>query len=549
MQACSPEGSTGAYPSPLCLQRSGEHYINGMVDQNMGASCSSSHSDDAGYESASSPYNGSYFSPQMVSPVCSYDSGSDRNGYTPDINNRNGLIQGQNCSLGVGYGQAVTLNQNSAMMQGEHAMDVLADSSTEFSNPVLDEILQSLNQTTSDNLDVNMALVYSSIESLTSKTPSSVATSAMSPGANNFQQVKQIAKTRNSMVPFQQKKQMEKRTDKPLLRSFLTMPKEAIPSQPPGGFIQMHNKKDEKLSSFAKGGSGPVSKQGSTSAQIHNNPNLTCRNNANRVSGVGSFPECANGQIENNDNEALDFDEIPEYALQYLVNDFTDAQAQALIADLQGEGGLQNDSFMDTSESDFTKEFVSSLENQTMMANSSSINGGYNSFTGPQVCSNIPYSQCKTQCSSFGTSTKCNSTQQHNLNSRLNESNTSAGNYSGVSSGHDHLYHQSVSRLNGHNRQRFHKSPENRGVCNKLSNGQNTCHSQTQTSEHCMSELERHLRNKKLTSREVNFNGVQNACIMNSEKPFLQQLLTGELTNDMYMRMERSRFDNKSVKK
>jgi hypothetical protein len=543
VQACSPDGSSGAYQSSLCVHRSNEHYINGMVDQTMGASCSSSHSDDAGYESASSPYNGSYFSPQMVSPVCSYNNGSDP-GYTPDINNRNGLIHGQNCSLGVGYGQAVSFNQAGDMLQREQPMDVLPDSNTEFSYPVLDEILQSLNQTTTDNLDVNMALVYSSIESLTSKTPSSIATSVMNPVETKFHQVKPVTKTR-SAVPFQQKKQLEKRTDKPLLRSFLTMPKESIPSQPLGGFIQMRNKKEENLSSFAKEGNGPVAKQGNTSAQTQNNQIPTCRNNINRCNGDGSISDCANGQMDNNDNEALDFDEIPEYALQYLVNDFTDAQAQALIADLQGEGGLQNDSFMDTSESDFTKDFVSSLENQSMMANVSTESTGFNSFTGSQVCSNIPNSQCKTQCYSFGNSTKCNSTQQHNLNSR--SSGASTGNYCEVSSGHDHVYHQSMSRLNGQNRQRFHKLPENRGGCNKLSSGQNTCHSQTQTSEHCMSELERHLRNKKLTSRDMTLNRVQNVCIMNSEKPFLQQLLTGELTNDMYMKMERSRFDNKTV--
>ncbi|XP_053399892.1 myb-like protein A [Mercenaria mercenaria] len=546
VQACSPEGSTGAYPSSLCLPHANDQCNGGMVDpQNMGPSCSSSHSEDAGYESASSPYNGSYFSPQMVSPVCSYDNGNDR-GYAPDLNNPRSLIQGQNCSLGVGYSPAATMTQNNCdYIQGEHPMDVLADTSTEFSNPALDEILRSLiNQPTSDNLDVNMALVYSSIESLTSKSPPTVSTSVKNPAANSYEYLKPETKATNNTLPFPQRKLSEKRTDKPLLRSFLTMPKEAIPSQPPGGFIQMCNKKDEKASAFAKGVNNPVAKQVNKSAQIQNQ---TCRNNNNyRASVSGSFSECENGPVDNMDNsEALDFDEIPEYALQYLVNDFTDAQAQALIADLQGEGGLQNDSFMDTSESDFTKDFVSSLESQSANVSTGSESVGFSSLAGSQTGSNIPFSQCKTACYSLGTSTKCNSNPQQNLNSGLNGSSMSLGNYRSGNSGHDHVYHQSVNRLNGQNRPRFHKTPENRGMCDRINGGQNTCHSQTQTSEHCMSELERHLRNK-LTSRAMGCSGGQSRCIMNSDKPFLQQLLTGELTNDMYMKMEKKRFEGKS---
>lgn len=519
MPVCSPAGPTAIYASSPGLPQPNDQHNGSLVSQSTGASCSSSHSEDGGYESASSPYNATYFSPQMMSPTCNYDNSSDR-GFTSDITNPQGFIQGQNCLFGGRCGPSEIVTPSSSMMQGDNSMDILSDTNAELPNPVLDEILLSLNQASSDNLGVNMALVYSTMESLTSQTPASVSTNVKSPTVNTTEYMKPVAKPISQ--PVSQLRNIK--TDSSLLRSFLTMPQEAIPRQ-------LCNKIGEKSGAVPKRGTvvgqGRMGKQLNTSAP--NSTNLNQKSSNVASSDYSSSFDNENGDIGMDGSEQIEADilnDIQEFALQYL-NDFTDAQAQALIADLQSEGGIQSDTFMDTTENDLTKEFVSSLENQNSSVSSGSECGNFNN----QVGSSIPFTMCKNSCYPFGTDLKCNNVPKSNLNKfNGNTSNCCPGN-----AAHDHVYHQSMNMLTGPSRPtKCQKLPNNYSPFNRFNVAQDrmTCPNQTQTSEHCMSELERHLRNKLCS---------------NSDTPFLQQLLTGELTNDMYMRMERERLDDKPV--
>ncbi|KAL4238417.1 response to hypoxia [Mactra antiquata] len=562
----SPESACSAYtgspqPQPYTgtthLSHTGSLCGNGLIDrtmdnfsQTMGASCSSSHSDDAGYESANSPYTASYLSPQTVSPACSYDS-SDR-GYTPDITNHSVLNQGQGqtCSYGGGF-MMDTINVNDGLLAGHQPMD---DSNSDYSNPVLDEIFKSMNQPNSDNLSVNMALVFSTIESLTSPSPLSVSTKVKSPGSPS---TSNGSKSSSASVS-----QSERRTDKPLLRSFLTMPQDDIPKQPLG-FLQMCKNNGQGKKSVNKNNQ-PIpfgmDKQMNASAQKTQNMNQMCSNmSVPRATVSNTVPNnSSSGYSETIDSEQLDLtafpDEFQDFALQNLVNDITDAQAQALIADLQNEVG---DTLMDTS------EYFDTLDDTCTNTNTASGNlhnfpsNGVGSVSSSCVSSTIPFSQCKTSMNST-TSTDRNKCPTTNTIPQMKHSDPCFSNgpiYPVNSrpskSAHDHVYHQSLSRLNGQSRQKFNnKSPENRAqFANNRLNGRQIpkmCQSQSQTSDHCKSELERHLRNR-LKSRGQNCFG-SHTMYNNDDKPFLQQLLTGELTNDMYIMMEKRRFEEKPIR-
>lgn len=524
------------------MSHAGNQYSNGLHDQgmdnysqNIGASCSSSHSDDAGYESANSPYTASYLSPQMVSPACGYDNNTDR-GYTQDMGHHPGLIQGQNCAFGVDY-LSNSINMSNGIQQGGQPME---DSNEDYNNPVLDEIFRSINQPTSDNLSVNMALVFSTIESLTSQSTASVSTNVKSPGSPSLSD---SSKSMTAGAP-----QSERRTDKPLLRSFLTMPQDDIPKQPLG-FLQMcknNGQAKQNVNKVNKSFPHGMDKQNlmDSSAQKTNNTNLMCNNSMTSENPVAnSVPDNGNVQSENMDSEQLDLsgfpDEFQDFALQNLVNDITDAQAQALIADLQSDGG---GTLMDTS------EFLDSLDD----IGTNGINGNAN-FTSANNCvsSNIPFSQCKISQKSTSGVNKCNVVPLQHSDSGFSAGPVHLTNCRPSNSAHDHVYFQSMNRLNGQSRPKFNnKAPGNRSnLSNSRPNGRHVpgvCHSQTQTSDHCKSELERHLRNR-LKSRGQNCGDSHNV-FSNEEKPFLQQLLTGELTNDMYIMMEKRRFEERPIR-
>ncbi|XP_052766703.1 hypoxia-inducible factor 1-alpha-like isoform X2 [Mya arenaria] len=552
----SPETSTSTLSnngSPSALsndEAANMNYSNHNVVgfQQMNVICGNNFSpseSDTGYES-SSPYT-NYQSPQrMVSPGACSDGAGFSN---LDDDHSRGFIQGQNLSMAPAFSPSPSVqSMSSVSMDGTNtAMD---DESLDFSRAdnYLDQILQQLSNKGSAES------IYSTIESLVTQNEASISTNVRSPNVlpnsslnghtlNSLQNSYSCPQLQSQQgIPFSTRASQK---SKSVLRDVLTMPEKEL------NIIS-------KFNTGSKRGQKRSCAKTVTSAQSIPS-SFGCRNNDSN--GVFSATNCLNRKPPqkscqtptSNDTEGLDLqgmfpgipDDISDFAMQYL-DGVIDTQAQAVIGEIQT--GVAEDSFMDTSDDPFlAKELINSLETQcgpsqsglgNVLCNSAKVNLNFSSS-----------SQCRSQFpDSAGVS--CMNTQRQFMEDPLmNETHSTGANGLLGNSSHDHLYHQNVSSGNSLSRSRSQKIPESPMSSFFRQNNDmeySSASAQTQTSEYCLSELEKHLRNRRSEACRNQNQADSTAVLSTSPKPFLQQLLTGELTKDMYMRMERKRFQEGS---
>ena len=179
MVCSSPESSVSTMsPSPHDLYPPHDQPISNMYSTLPG-SCHSnnSYSEDGGYESATSPYGSNYNSSSMVSPGPFTGGNGTERGFAPDTHPPTSFIQGQNCNFGVGYTAQGT-------MKNSHMLDSSSSQIPE-AETIFDELLKSFNnQNPSNNLEENMAVVYSTIENLQNANSSSVNSNVRSPSVS-----------------------------------------------------------------------------------------------------------------------------------------------------------------------------------------------------------------------------------------------------------------------------------------------------------------------------------------------------------------------------
>lgn len=505
----SPETSTSTLsnngspqPAPdacgINFMDQGMEQFNQPMQGHCGSNFSNSDS-DPGYESANSPYSGHY-SPQIVSPS--------------QVNFGSGFVQGQGCQLPA-YSPASNMSANQFETESNEV---------DQADKVLDTLLK--NFTSEDNMNgvLNIAAIFSTIQSLTSQTEPPLSTFVQSPGQSD-----KFAPSQQAPLMAPKKRTEQKSTS--VLRNILTMPEKDLPKDLPSFGLKFN-----KIETCSKQGSHSVNEAGQPgkfSAQKVDSPSE--RHSIGNGWGGASIVNGGDGSgtcpVEEDCDDPLGLsgipDEISDFAMQYL-SDVMDTQADSVISQLQN----CDDSFMDTSDSNIlTKVFLNSLESHcTPSLSQTSTDDSYNSASGV-VNGNIPVSECHSPMSTdsqYGCMTP-------GSNGSLYPGHS--GNGLAGSSSHDHVYHQSVNRANSQNRSRSQKIPDS-GMSGLYRQQNRNCRNnscQTQTSEYCLSELERHLRNKRAEASGE-------SSLSTSPKPFLEQLLTGELTKDMYMKMERARF-------
>lgn len=492
-----------------------------MPQAPVGCGSNFSNSDsDLGYESANSPYSGHY-SPQIVSPGQS--------------NFGSGYAQGQGCQATAAFGS--NPNMARSTFQNER-------SEVDQADKVLDTLLKNFTSDDNMNGDLNIAAIFSTIQSLTSQTDSPLSTFVQSPGqSNKFMPTQQVS----SRAP---QKRPEQKSNS-VLRNILTMPEKDLPKDlPTFGLKFNNNSKDSSKQGSHSGSQACSGQQINFSAQkasaceaeknAWGEASLRDTAGASLRDGAGAS---ACPQQSDNDVDPLGLplipDDISDFAMQYL-DEVMDSQAESVMNQLQSV----DDTFMDTSDSDvLTKVLINSLESHCSPSISPAVeNETFNSVSAG-INGNIPVSECHSPMSTdsnYGCSTPRSNGSYFPGHTAAPSDNLAGG------SSHDHVYHQSLNRANGQHRSRSQKIPENgmTGCYRQIRNGRtissNSC--QTQTSEYCLSELERHLRNKRGENSGGNSSG--ESSLSTSPKPFLEQLLTGELTKDMYIKMERERFDD-----
>lgn len=476
-------------------------------NQPVNAACGSNFSNsdtDLGYESGNSPYS-AHYSPQIVSPG-----------------------QG-NFGSGFGQGQLPVYSPNPSLASNQFNND---NSDVEQADKVLDTLLKNFTSEDSLNGDYNIAAIFSTIQNLTSQTETPVSTYVQSPGLSS-----KFTPTQASPSMASQKRTEQKSNS--VLRNILTMPEKDLPNNLPSlglGFSNI-SKTCSKQGSHSSnqvcsGSQNKLSAQKLESCDGQSGDNVWGGAGLGNEAGASTCPLPDNGDV---DSLGLGIpDEISDFAMQYL-NDVMDSQADSVIAQLQDD-----DTFMDTSDSDvLTKVLLNTLESHCTPSLAQTVgNDSYNSASGV-LDGNISKGECYSPTSPMSTDSQYNCMSPINGGVFLSGQSAAASNSIAGGSSHDHVYHQSVNRANSQNRSRSQKIPDN-GMSNCFRQNRNCRNNscQTQTSEYCLSELERHLRNK----REGQGHAAGESLLSTSPKPFLEQLLTGTLTKDMYMKMERERF-------
>ena len=544
--------------------------------QQMQVSCGSNFStgeSDPGYESAS-PYT-NYQSPTgMVSPgAC-----SDATAYSC-MDYEGVFIRGQNCSMASVYSPSPSVHSMASSGMDSNGSGMF-DDNCDFSKTdnYLDQILQQLNNKAA------MDNIYSTIENFVTTNDVSISTNVGSPGmipGNSQQQHHQQQQQHHHQQQQQQQHHQQQQAHPPqqqarpvksphpagnqqlsprsalaksnsFLRDALTMPEKELNNiskfsngskrcQKRGFHSTNPNSFSVKQLQSAQN-QNQTPKFAGRSSDTGNNNMFNVESSVRRRSPTESCQSVKGGEAEGLDVQAS-FpgipDDISDFAMQYLDN-LMDTQAQSVINELQG------DNFMDT------------MSQGAFLGSSSPCGlpgdmGSNPSSSSEQFTSPYSGSQCQ---GGFQSPSMCEDGQRQSVNvndSYLKLNGSLPGD--GVSlNSQDHPYHQSLGR--GLNPSQHNNSPHSRSRSQKIPDpsvsnfystgvtpGFSSATTQTQTSEYCMSELEKHLRNRQAAHAAAMQNGTSGS-LSTSPKPFLQQLLTGELTKDMYMKMERKRFQD-----
>ncbi|XP_052273596.1 protein similar-like isoform X2 [Dreissena polymorpha] len=516
------------------------HYMGRGGYQGMALTPTSSYTleSDQGYDS-SSPYQNNYSPAGMVSPSCSDPPGYSNMDYDNSVPN----MVSQVCPTGAGYASGGG-SQNSVACTN-HSQHEEADN-------YLDVILNSLSGRDTERMDFDT--VCSTLTSLVTQSKTQTQSHpSVSHNLVSHPPVSNISPAvANYPVSASQPFPATKSTHKPaitssasFLRKVLTMPEKDLPTN-------LSNSMSLKIDSSSK----ICPKQNIQCAN-------TCQLNSKKVCEAHSVlmlgdengrlqasighdqPRSACSLQTNSESDVLEYsgvfsgvpDDISDFAMQYL-DDVMDMQAQAVIGQLQKNDG----SYMETSsDQTLARDLLHSLE--TECGDSQGARMGFKS----DVSGCHPGHLCRA---GQGLSGMPNKMLSHPMGlspfARVQEVRgqcMKAGDYPapryhgqssppGGKSGEDHVYHQCSPCTS----QQSLRSPYPGSDVNCNSTFTNTA-SQTQSSEYCLSELEKHIRNKRAEACRI-----QTDTSRGGSMSYLQQLLTGELTKDSYIQMENDRL-------
>ena len=497
----SPSGSNASSPP-----YSRKVYVNahgGKNSQNIAFEPSQGNLSDGGYESATSPYS----STNTTSPIQNIELLQEESTHS--------VIQGDNTFLGVGYSSSPPVSISNPEISGTNTVysrDTLQAEGLGID--VLDELLQSICQETG-NIDYSSSIVNNII--------------------NNNNKGHPINNTDSSGVYIQSPERPDSRSnDRPFLRSLLNMPENDIPKTPVSFHAGVDSPSADSNSPFS-----PRSDVYDSDGQHSGfSPMTTNSNNTNVQSSASK--SMLNNDTPNQDYMKMEITDVPQdisdFALNYLE---TLTEGQTL-------SDLGSDILMDTGdESDFSK-FVSSILTQPdtappqCAASGSASKLGHVSVNKMQTKSQFPKvvnqsGQGKQTGSLFSVPCAPKSNKQ-GAQSTTKQSQYGLHNNSRFTSLHvDHGYHQTKVTKNQFSKMRSPNVSGQNFNSRPPYQGQKSCRVQSRDT---MSQLEKQLRGWGRDSC------TQDSCGSSRNgqpKSFLEQFLTGELTKDRYIEMEKER--------
>ena len=504
--------SSSSTPSPPYSRKTYVHTHSGENAQNVAYEMSQGNLSDGGYESATSPYS----STNTASPMQNVDLLQDESSHS--------IIQGDNTFLGVGYANSppvsVGTNPDISRVTTIYSRDNLH--SEGLGIDMLDELLKSICQE-GGNIDYP------------SQTVNNISTNNTGSLINNG----------DSVGGFSQSPERpdSRSNDRPFLRSLLNMPENDIPKTPITVKDFSYHTGVDSPSTDSTIGFSPKSEVYDSDGQLggYNPITSTNRNMTGLKSNVSKG--MADDIITNQDYQKMEISDVPpdisDIALNYLE---TLTEGQTL-------SDLGSDILMDTGDdSDLTK-FVSSILTQPdptppqYAASNAATKSGHNGVNKMQTKSQFPKvvvtqsGQGRQTGSQF--SVPCAPKNKQGAQSATKQSQYGFSNNSCFTSLHvDHGYHQTKATKNQFSKMRsLNTSGQNTAYNSRPPyHGQKSCRTQ---SKDTMSQLEKQLRGwgRDCSTQDYGGSSARNG----QPKSFLEQFLTGELTKDRYIEMEKER--------
>ena len=508
----SPSGSSNT-SSPPYTRKLFQHCASDENMQNLAYDASQGNMSDGGYESATSPYS----STNTASPLQNLD-------LLHDTESSQAIIQGDNTFLGVGYSCSPPVSVGNSDLQASNAAtsrDNLNSDGMGMDILDLDELLKSFNQENLGNMDFPLSTISNIANSNTGPLMSSPEPSSV------YSASPERPDSRSST------------NDRPFLRQLLNMPENDIPKTPitVKEFSFHANSPGDSIKSCFS----PHSDISDSDSQQSGYATVNANRNTNNMKNTEVKDENMDGYTK------MDLSDVPqdisdELALNFLDN-MTDGQ---VLSD------LGSDILMDTGDdSDFSK-FVSSILTQTdtpqtqysIAPSKAGTLGGTNNKTQsksqfPKVVTQSAHGKQTGNQFCVPVAPKKMGAQSVSKQGHIGTSNNSTVNSLHV----DHGYHQTKGNKNQFLKIRSPTAGPSSRVNGQMNGNisrppyiaQRNCRLQTRET---MSQLERQLRGWGRDASTPDHGSNRNN---GQPRPFLEQLLTGELTKDRYIEMERER--------
>ena len=506
----SPSGSSNT-SSPPYTRKLFRHCASDENMQNLAYDTSQGNISDGGYESATSPYS----STNTASPLQNLDLLQDAEG-------SQSLIQGDNTFLGVGYSCSPPVsvgNSDLAQSNAAPSRDNLNADGIGMDMLDLDELLKSFNQ---ENICGNIEFPLSTISSIANSNTGSLMSSPEPTSVYSASPERPDSRSSTN--------------DRPFLRQLLNMPENDIPKTPimvkefpfhansPGDSIKSCFSPHSDISDSDSQQSGY--------ATVNRNTN-NMKSNAVKGENLEGYSK-------------MDLSDVPqdipdELALNFLEN----------MTDVHDLSDLGSDILMDTGDdSDFSK-FVSSILTQadipqtqysTAPSKSGTVSGNNNKTQSksqfPKVVTQSAHGKQTGNQFCVPVAPKKLGAQSVSKQGHIGTSNNLTVNSLHV----DHGYHQTKGNKNQFLKLRSPTAGPSSRVNGQMNGNisrppylaQRNCRLQTRDT---MSQLEKQLRGWGRDASTPDHGSNRNG----QPRPFLEQLLTGELTKDRYIEMERER--------
>ena len=480
--------------------------------QNLAFETSQGNLSDGGYESATSPYS----STNTASPLQNMD-------LLHDAESSQSIIQGDNTFLGMAYSSSPPVSVGNSDLSQSNAASSRDNLNTDgLGMDMLDELLKSFNP---ENGCGNMEFPLSTI--------SNIANSNTGPLMSSPEPI--------SVYSSSPERPDSRSNDRPFLRQLLNMPENDIPKTPvmvKEFSVHANSPADSAKSCFSPH-SDVYDSDSQQSGYTPMNSNRNTNNMKNNVVKGSSSGDSMEGYSK------MDMSDVPQdisdFALNFLEN----------ITDGEALSDLGSDILMDTADDSEFSKIVSSILTQTdtpqaQYSTAPNKSGTVSGNNKAQTKSQFPKVVVTQSAQGKQTGNQfCVPVAPKKLGSQSvpKPGHFGLSNSSTVTSLHvDHGYHQTKGNKNQFLKLRSPTASPSSRVNGQMSGNnsrppylaQRTCRGQTRET---MSQLEKQLRGWGRDASTPDHGSNRNG----QPRPFLEQLLTGELTKDRYIEMERER--------